>query len=391
VSDRRALGERLFGILRDLVAIPSPFPPGDTVAIAAFAADFLGRFGYRVDRHSRKPGIDNLVARLGAGRPSVVFNAHADTVGVGERAAWSTDPLAATLSDGRVYGLGACNCKSSMAVHLWLAEEIARRRGPEAGEIVFTFVGDEENLGPDGLAYLRDTGAVKPTTLIVAAQTRNRLVTEERGVMWVRVTARGKAAHAGAPDTGDSAILRMHRVVAAIERELAPRLRDRRSTNGQQSTLSIGRIRGGENTNVVPDHCAIEIDRRILPDEDFDGALAEIRQAVEVAGEPRGTLAVELLTGTPGFSAPEDGAGVRAFRESIAAITGRPAERLNVVGASDGRYFARDGTEIIVFGPGDGADSHKPDESLPLDELIDAALIQAGVVARLLGIRMEST
>jgi acetylornithine deacetylase/succinyl-diaminopimelate desuccinylase family protein len=390
VTDRRALAERLFGILRDLVAIPSPFPPGDTTAIAAFAADFLAPLGYRVERHSRQPGIVNLVARLGAGRPSVVFNAHADTVGVGERTAWTTDPLAATLRDGRVYGLGACNCKSAMAVHLWLAERIARSGGPQTGEVVFTFVGDEENLGPDGLAYLRDAGAVKPATLVVAAQTRNRLVTEERGVMWVRVTAHGRAAHAGAPDTGDSAILRMHRVIAAIERELAPRLRGRRSASGQQSTLSIGRIRGGENTNVVPDRCAIEIDRRILPEEDFDGALAELRGIVDAVREPSGTLAVELLTGTPGFSVPEDGAGVRAFREAIAAVTGRAPERLNVVGASDGRYFARDPVEIIVFGPGDGADSHKPDEFVVLDELVEAALIQAGVVARLLGIRLES-
>jgi acetylornithine deacetylase/succinyl-diaminopimelate desuccinylase family protein len=386
VTDRRALGERLLGILRDLVAIPSPFPPGDTTAIAAFAADFLERLGYRVGRHSRQPGIVNVVARLGAGPPSVVFNAHADTVGVGERAAWTTDPFAATLLDGRVYGLGACNCKSSMAVHLWLAAEIARRGGPRAGEIVFTFVGDEENLGPDGLAYLREAGEVRPTTLVVAAQTRNRLVTEERGVMWVRVTAHGKAAHAGAPDTGDSAILRMHRVIVALERDLVPRLRDRRSSGGQRSTLSIGRIRGGENTNVVPDRCAIEIDRRILPAEDFDGALRELRGIVEASGEPPGTLAVELLTGTPGFSAPEDGAGVRAFREAVGKVTGRPPERLNVVGASDGRYFARDPVEIIVFGPGDGADSHKPDEFVALDELVDAAQIQAGVALRLLGI-----
>jgi len=391
VTDRRALAERLFELLRDLVAIPSPFPPGNTAAIAAFAADFLARLGYRVERHSRAAGIVNVVARLGTGQPSVVFNAHADTVGVGERGAWTTDPLVATPREGRVYGLGACNCKSSMAVHLWLAEAIVRRGGPKTGEVVFTFVGDEENLGPEGLASLREAGALKPTTLVVAAQTRNRLVTEERGVMWVRVTARGKAAHAGAPDTGDSAILRMHRVIGAIERELGLRLAGRRSPNGQRSTLSIGRIGGGENTNVVPDRCAIEIDRRILPEEDFDGALAELREVVAAAGEPPDALAVELLTGTPGFRAPEDGAGVRAFRESIAAVTGRAPERLNVVGASDGRYFARDRVEIIVFGPGDGADSHRPDEFIVLDEMVDAALIQAEVVARLLGVPAKTT
>jgi succinyl-diaminopimelate desuccinylase len=56
------------------------------------------------------------------------------------------------------------------------------------------------------------------------------------------------------------------------------------------------------------------------------------------------------------------------------------------VGASDGRYFARDGIEIIIFGPGDGADSHVPNERVALDEMVDAALIQRGVVERLTGV-----
>jgi acetylornithine deacetylase/succinyl-diaminopimelate desuccinylase-like protein len=268
-----------------------------------------------------------------------------------------------------------------MAVHLWLAREIARRGGPKRGELVFTFVGDEENLGPAGLAHLRKISAVKPDTLVVAAQTRNRLVLEERGVMWVRVTARGKAAHAGAPHTGDSAILRMHRVISEIQQKVSPK----QSTSGQQSTLSIGRIRGGENINVVPDLCTIEIDRRILPDEDFDAAFEELKAIALKAGASE----VELLTGTPGFRATEDGAGVKAFSEAIRAVTGKPPEPLSVVGASDARYFARDGIEILVTGPGDGADSHKPNEFVPLDEIVDAALIQLGAVDRLLGCRLE--
>ena len=198
--------------------------------------------------------------------------------------------------------------------------------------------------------------------------------------MWVKVTTRGKAAHAGAPHTGDSAILRMHGVVTRLHEELAMSVGERRSAGGQQSTLSIGRIRGGENINVVPDLCTIEIDRRILPEEDFDGALAELKSAAMKAGATE----VELLTGTPGFKAPENGAGVRAFSEAVRSVTGKAPEPLNVVGASDARYFARDGIEILVTGPGDGADSHKPNEFVPLEELIDAALIHLAAAERLL-------
>jgi len=369
--ERAALGRELLALLADLVAIPSTYPPGDTTGIAAHCRDFLSLLGYTTTADR------NLVARAGSGKPSVVFNAHADTVDVGDRAAWRTDPFKATLIDGRVFGLGACNCKSAMAVHLWLARELARRGGPKRGEVVFTFVGDEENLGAGGLAQLRASGAVKPSTLVVAAQTRNRLVLEERGVMWARVTARGKAAHAGAPHAGDSAILRMMKVIDALHG-----IKSRRSPSGHESTLSVGKIRGGENTNVVPDVCKIEVDRRILPEDDFDAAFGELKALALKAGASE----VELLTGTPGFRAPEDGAGVKAFSEALRAVTGKPPERLNVVGASDARYFARDGIEILVTGPGDGADSHQPNEFVLLEELVESALIHLGAAERLLGL-----
>ncbi len=365
--------EELLALLADLVAIASTYPPGDTARIAAHCEALL-----LPEYQTEIVGRGNLVARMGSGRPSVVFNAHADTVDVGDRAAWRTDPFKATLVDGRVYGLGACNCKSSMAVHLWLAREIARRGGPQRGEVVFTFVGDEESLGSGGLAHLREVKAISPDILIVAAQTRNRLVIEERGVMWLRVATRGKAAHAGAPHTGESAILRMQEVIQALSG-----VEQRVSPTGHESTLSIGRIRGGESVNVVPSECVIELDRRILPDEDFDAAFAELKSVCEKAG----ASAVELLTGTPGFSAPRDGAGVRAFSEAIRAVTGSEPQPLNVVGASDARYFARDGVEILVSGPGDGAESHMPNEFVLLDELVEAALIQSEAAARLLGLR----
>jgi acetylornithine deacetylase/succinyl-diaminopimelate desuccinylase family protein len=369
--ERRELGEQLLALLADLVAIPSTYPPGDTSAIARHCADFLSALGY-----SSEVLAGNAVARRGKPAPSIVFNAHADTVDVGERSAWQTDPFKTTLRDGRVYGLGACNSKSAMAVHLWLAREIARRGGPKQGEVVFTFVGDEENLGPNGLARLRREGKVKPDTLVVAAQTRNRLVLEERGVLWARINTRGKAVHAGAPQNGESAILKMMGVIEALGR-----IETKRSRSGHESTLSVGKIHGGENTNVVPDLCTIEVDRRILADQDFDAAFNELKDLAMKAG----AASVELLTGTAGFQAPENGAGVKAFSEAVRRVSGK-VERLNVVGASDARYFARDGIEILVTGPGDGADSHKPNEFVLLEELVDAALIHAAAAEKLLGL-----
>jgi succinyl-diaminopimelate desuccinylase len=378
------LARDLVAILKDLIAIPSPYPPGESVAICAYAAQRLRKAGYRVDVATRKPGVDNVVAKLGQGAPSVAFNAHVDTVGIGERANWASDPFTGVEKDGLVFGLGAGNCKGSMAVQLWLADELARRGGPKQGEVAFTFVADEENLGPEGMEFLRKSGRVKPDVLILGAQTENNLIVAERGVMWARITTKGKAAHAGNPSAGDNAILRMVRIINAIENglKLEPRVE-----GPMRSTINIGQIHGGHNTNVVPAACVVEIDRRLLPGETVKAAYAELEQIVASAGEPAGSYTVEFLTGTNGFRAPEGGKGVAAFQAEVEARLGRQAQFLNATGVSDGRYFADDGIEIINFGPGSGAQGHAANESVPVLQMVEAAHIQLGVLQRLVGFK----
>lgn len=381
-----AITREILAILTDLIAIPSTSPPDDTRAICAYAGDRLRKAGYAVETASRADGIDNVLGRIGSGTPLIVFNAHADTVGVGDRDEWRTDPLKATIADGRVHGLGAGNCKASMAVQLWLAERIAASGGPAKGELVFTFVGDEETLGPNGLAFLRETGKVKPDILILGAQTQAQAIAEERGVFWARLTTRGKAAHAGDPDAGDNAILRMMRLITTLERELGPRLSVRRH-GGQKSTINIGTIRGGHNTNAVPSDCVIEIDRRVLPGETVSAGFAELEALLATAGEPDGSYAIEFITGTNGFSSPAEAPAIAAFHEAIENITGTPPREVIAVGASDGRYFADDGIEILTFGPGAAHEGHAANESVAIADLAPCARIQLAVIEELLGLR----
>jgi acetylornithine deacetylase/succinyl-diaminopimelate desuccinylase family protein len=376
----------LVSILSDLIALPSPYPPGTSVEICAYAAKRLKKAGYKVEIVTHKKGVDNVVARLKGKTkgPVIAFNAHVDTVGVGERANWKSDPYKALVKGGLVYGLGAGNCKGSMAVQLWLAEEIARRGGPKKGELIFTFVADEENLGPEGMEYLRKSGKVRPDALILGAQTENNLIVAERGVMWAKITTRGKAAHAGNPSAGDNAILRMMRLVGTLSSYYDKALKTR--TSGvMKSTVNIGMFHGGHNTNVVPSACTVEIDRRLLPTEKVKDAFKELKQVIDGAGEPKSQYTVEFLTGTNGFFAPENGQAVAAFEAVVKKQTGRRVKFLNATGVSDGRYYADDGIEIINFGPGSGAQGHAANESVPVSELVEAAKIQLEVVQRLLG------
>ena len=105
-----------------------------------------------------------------------------------------------------------------------------------------------------------------------------------------------------------------------------------------------------------------------------------------VPASPAGTCVVRRLVGTNGFSAPLDGPHVSALVAAIEERLGKPPAVLNALAASDGRFFARDGIEIVNFGPGDGAVSHAANEFIPLSEMVDAALILRAFIERTLGL-----
>ena len=372
-------------LLTELVARPSTTPPGSTAAICEFIAATLRQAGYAVDIHSRAPGVDNVVARIGSGAPVLAFNSHVDTVAPGS--GWMCDPyLLTALPGGRHAGLGAVNCKGSAATQLWVAQAVARAGGPARGTLLFSFAGDEERLGPDGTQFLAEAGHLKPDLLVMAAPTSNTLMVEERGVLWARLTTHGRAAHAGDPSAGDNAITRMARLVICLERFASTELATRR-LGAHQSTLNIGTISGGANTNVVPDHCMVTLDRRLLPNEEnIDAAMDELQNTLAAAGEPAAGWRLERITGSNGFRMSPDQALVRAFGTAVRKVTGKAAEFRVPVGASDARFLSDSGAQIVIFGPGDDREGHAANETVHPAALMAACEIQLDVVRQLLGV-----
>jgi succinyl-diaminopimelate desuccinylase len=381
-------GRNILRYLQRLIAIPSAYPPGETSQIARYLAEELSAMGFDTGMHGCVPGLDNVVASIGSGSPELVFNVHIDTVDPGDLTLWSRPPYEATIERDHVFGLGAANCKGSAAVQLWLAGEIARRGGPQKGKVTFTFVADEESLGPNGMSYLRDQGIVSPDMLLLGAPTDNTLIVAERGVLWVAIRTTGKPAHAGQPEDGDNAISRMIRVLSYLESELTKRLSDR-GANGMQSTMNIGTINGGRNTNVVPSDCIVQIDRRLLPYETVEKAYAEIvsivQSTVQSIDEPPDTVFVERLRGTNGFDAGKGGQLVACLSQSIYAVTASAVDYSTAIGVSDGRYFAGDEIEIVNFGPGIGSEGHAVDESVSINSLYESAKILDDAFEKLIG------
>lgn len=370
---------RMVDTLVALLDTPSAMPEGDTRAVCELIASDLAEVGYEPQIVGPDGGAANVVARIGSGSPEIVLCTHIDTVGPGTVENWTVDPFAATVTDGRVYGVGAENCKGAAAVLLAVAHTIAEQGGPRIGSVVFAFVGDEENLSDGGAAFLRATGLVKPDLLVISGPSGFDLGCEERGVVWVGVDVFGEAFHAGSPARGDNALLRATRLVTALERDLQPRLATRRD-DLFESTLAITTLHAGHDINTVPDRARFELDRRILPAEEAVDAVAEIRAVLEAAGEPEGSWAIEVLVESNGFEPGRDGPGVRAHRRAVEEILGRTPSFLVSEGASDGRHFARDGIEILNFGAGLGERCHAPDEYMEIEHLQQGYAVQLRAV-----------
>lgn len=374
--------DEMIAYLEALLSTPSAMPEGNTSAVADVIAAYLRGFGYEPQVVGPTGGATNVVASIGEGQPEIVLCTHIDTVGPGTLAHWSVEPFAATVKDGRIYGLGAENCKGAAAIFLAVAKALAEVGGPNRGKVVFAFVGDEENLGDGGARYLREHGLIKPSLFVVGGPSGFDLGCEERGVLWLSIKTTGHAFHAGSPSRGDNAVLRATRLIATLEERLQPELATRRDTYFE-STMAISRIHGGHDINTVPDSCSFEIDRRVLPGEPVDVAIAEIEAVLRASGEPADKWSMEVLVASNGFMPGRDGPGVRAHQSAVEEITGKQAKFLLSEGASDGRHFADDGIEILNFGAGFGDRCHSPDEYIDIDQLELGFAIQMRALSKL--------
>ncbi|NDJ59544.1 MAG: M20 family metallopeptidase, partial [Chloroflexi bacterium] len=249
-------------LLRALVRIPSPNPPGDTQAIAAFIAERMRAAGCQVSTPAPevKPEAINVIATIGSGDPVIMLHAHIDTVpiAVTEAGHWRVDPYAAEIKEGKLYGKGSIDDKAPLAAMMAVLIEAAQVADQLRGTLVLVAAAEEEVGGQLGTRWLADNGHLPQSDFIVVGeQTDNRVATAHKGVMRATVRAQGHSVHATNPDRGVNAITAMARAVLALEqyhRDLAARVHPMVGV----PTCNVGVITGGSTANAVPDACEVK-------------------------------------------------------------------------------------------------------------------------------------
>jgi acetylornithine deacetylase/succinyl-diaminopimelate desuccinylase family protein len=379
--------------LAELVKMPSDNPPGDCRRHAERAAELLEGLGLKVERQPvpedqvRANGMisaTNLVIRrrFGKGRPVVALNAHGDVVPPGE--GWTRDPYGAVVEDGWMYGRGVAVSKSDFATYTWALRALEAAGAELDGTVELHFTYDEEAGGNIGPGFLLREGITKPD-LAISAGFSYSVVTAHNGCLHLEVQVDGKSAHAAMPYTGVDALEATNHVLSALyafRKTLAGRVSGIEGIGSPQ--LTVGLIKGGINTNVVPDRITFRLDRRMIPEERAAEVEAELRAVIAEAAEAfpaakvevRRILLVEPLAPLPGGERMTE-----LLCRHGSAIMGEPVRPKGVPLYTDAPHYASRGIPIVLYGAGprtiEEANAHRANERLPLADLRKATEVVA--------------
>jgi acetylornithine deacetylase len=355
-------------LLKTLVAIDSVNPslvPGarGEAAIADAIADHLRRLGLEVEIQEAAPGRPNVIGVLeGRGRgKSLMLCGHVDTVGVDGMSA----PFDPVERDGRLYGRGSQDMKGGVAAMIDAARVIATE-GLAAGRLIVAAVVDEEyaSIGADALVTRWRADAA-----VVTEPTDLRIAIGHKGFAWFAIDTLGRAAHGSRPKDGRDAIMRMGRVLHALER--LDRELQSRPPHPLMGTASLhaSLIEGGRELSSYPDRCSLKLERRTITGESDVDVSTQLGQILSTLRRDDPEFEASI---TPLFSRP-------AYE--IAATHQLPATLQRVLPASEaaepmGMSFWTDaavlgaaGIPAVLFGPG-GAGLHSTEEYVNVRDVL---------------------
>jgi succinyl-diaminopimelate desuccinylase len=361
-----SLAERL---LRDLVREPTEGPGVALDRAVARLVEALEGAGALTVVEQTSAGLPLLRARVGRHDegPSVLFQGHLDVVPPGQ--GWTVDPYGAQLVDGVVWGRGSCDMKGGL-VASFVAMAASLELGGPPLRTEFLVTPDEESGSERGLLrYLEEVGMTPYDIAVCAEPTGGRLCLGNRGLVWMTVRLRGKAAHAGIPNAGRNPLPALGDLIQALPRPVAS------VPEGVASpSLTPTMTSASDTINVIPAVATLGLDRRLVPGEDAGAAIAEVERVMhEVTARHHGiegTLEVCKIWPPCAMEAADP----YALAALEAARSVRPSADFGFDdAANEASFLSAAGTPTLVWGPGAPELAHAADERIALDEIAEVA------------------
>jgi len=353
--------------LAELVALPSvscvdPVHDMSNAEVVETLAGWFGAAGFSLERQHVAHGPDklNLLARLGSGDDGLVLAGHTDTVPYDE-SGWDSDPFTLSERDGRWYGLGTADMKCFFPIVLAALETIdpTRLRRP----LVMLATADEES-SMAGARHLERAGRRLGRHVLIGEPTALLPIRKHKGIAIGRIVLAGRSGHSSDPGFGANALDCMHEIIGDLKTWRARAAEQHHDIDFAVPgpTLNLGCIRGGDSPNRICGDCELLFDIRAVPGLDIDAALTEIAALVRTRAETAGVDGRLELPMEP-LAALDTGADAALVR-ALEAVTGSRAA--SVAFATEGPFLNALGSESVIFGPGDIATAHQPNEYVEL-------------------------
>ena len=434
-------------LLRDLIRIDTTNPPGNETQSAIYIAQYLANQGFKTEIIESEPGRGNIITRLkGTGeKPSLLLLSHLDVVAANPKE-WSVDPFVGVVKDGYVYGRGAYDMKCMTAIEIMVIKLLKKNNVKLKGDIVLAATADEEQGGEEGAGYLLSHHKEKVWCPYVineggglAFPSKNGYVfpvqTAEKGILWLRIKAKGTPGHGSTPNMADNAVMRMNKVIDKLgnykpQTIYVPTLKEFLAEMGRQDpelqqtfsrllanpgqseqildelakkdkalaeeirprtkmTIAPTMIRGGVKENIIPSDCEAVFDCRILPGQKVNETVDLIKDLLKDVGLDK--LSFEFIQAHDGSEStaetPLYDIITRVLREFEPGCGVTPTL---TTGGTDSRFFRETGSVCYGFQPmipdepNDQLEKrmHGIDERITIDNLVYGTSILYETVKR---------
>ena len=328
-------------------------------------------WGAKTKRYRTKDKRFNLLARYGKGKPVLCLNAHADTVPLSGRSV-----PGARIKGGKLYGLGACDTKASLAAMMAAFKNYVTSTEKTGGTLDLLISIDEERRSREVYSVIKQ--GYRCDYAVVGEPTDLGIISCHMGQIFLEVMAKGKSTHSSAPWEGINAINELIDVTDKI-RGL---VEDNKNFPGiGRQSMNLGVIQGGDIANRVPDACRALIDIRIIPGRSTTDVFAKI---AKVCAQHK-NISCKALKELEPMRPNRKTAFINIVKEQVRRATGKKAIPKSARFWTEAADFRNEiGAETVVLGPGKAKLAHSENEYIELKQVFQAAEIYYSIICHLL-------
>lgn len=368
-------------LARELISRRSVTP--EDGGCQALIAQRLSKSGF-TSESMRFGNVDNMWIRRGSVAPLLCFAGHTDVVPPGPVDSWATDPFTPTVRDGRLYGRGAADMKSSLAAFVTAIEQFVTRHPDHAGSIALLLTSDEEGAAKDGTVRVVEALKARGEQIdfcVVGEPTSTERLGDtikngRRGSLSGDITVTGLQGHVAYPHLARNPV----HLFAPVLAELAATQWDDGNEFFPPTTWQVSNIRAGTGANnVIPGELHAQFNFRFSPESTVENLKSRVAAIID-----RHQLVCEIawsLSGKPFLT--ERGQLVKSVGDAVKAVTGIVPELSTSGGTSDGRFIADFCNQVVELGPVN-ASIHKLNENIAVDDIDTLSRIYCQTLVELL-------